>query len=94
MLSKILVIGGALSTGVISSLFRDREFITLLNTTLNAASWYLLIKAQRRLRNDIAPALENVEEQVTAVANQVSAPPHAIEGGRRAYDPPCESDDK
>lgn len=86
---KLAVIGSALSLGVVGSLLHDRDFITALNTALNAASWYLLIQAQRKLRNDVTPKLQHVEDAVTAVAEQVNTQtPHAVEGGRRKYDPP------
>lgn len=90
MVIKVAIL--AVFVGVVQIL-QSREAVTLINTFLNAASWYLLIKAQRKLRTDVTPKLAHVEEAVTAVAQQVSnAPPSAVEGGRRAYDPPHGSD--
>jgi hypothetical protein len=90
MLIKAVILG-AVGTGAIGSVLHDRDFITLVNTFLNAASWYLLIKARHKLRTEVSPALAHVEETVAAVAEQVSlsSAPSAVEGGRRTYDPPC-----
>lgn len=86
MLIKVVILAVVLGVG---NVLASREFITLVNTFLNAASWWLLISAQRKLRTEVTPKLDHVEETVTAVAQQVSsAPPSAVEGGRRAYDPP------
>lgn len=60
----------------------DRDLITAVNTALNLASWWLLIKAQSKLRHEVAPKLDHVEEVVTA-ALETREP-----GGRRQNDPP------
>jgi hypothetical protein len=84
----------AVATGFMNGIAQNREFLTLVNTFLNGASWWLLIKAQRKLRNDVTPKLTHVEEQVAAVAEQVSnnnTTPDSLPGGRRVYDPPTDN---
>lgn len=80
------------------SLTLNHDLVTAINTALNYASVYLLIKAQRRLRNEVTPKLAHVEETVTSVAEQVTqhnaSLPSTVSGGRRHYDPPTTNGDK
>lgn len=102
-MTAILVILGSVGVAVFGvnlvvsavAIGANHDLITAVNTLLNFASWYILIKAQHKLRTEATPKLEHIEETVTAVAEQVnSQTPSAIEGGRRHYDPPCNGEDK
>jgi hypothetical protein len=64
------------------SIALDRDTVTAINTLLNFASWYLLIMQQRKLRREVTPKLDHVENTIDRVLETRQ------EGGRRKHDPP------
>lgn len=81
MAAVVKVLALLLAATGINAILHDREFVTTLNTFLNLVSVAILVRAQRKIRKDIAPQVGRVEDAVSAVVN-------AQEGGRRDYDPP------
>lgn len=80
MVIKVLLVAsfsGSLTLAV------NRDLITAVNTALNFASWWLLIRAQRQLRSEITPKLDTLEEAATQVLDS------SMPGGKRHTDPPA-----
>ena len=84
VIGKVLI--AAVAAGTLNVAL-DRDTITAINTLLNFASWWLLIRQQRNLRNEVTPKLEHVEDTVTTVLET------RMPGGQRKHDPPTHPDE-
>ena len=85
MFAAVTAVIAATLTGAVSVVL-DRDLVTVLNTALNFASWWLLIRAQRNLRKEVTPKLEHIEEVATTALESRK------EGGRRRHDPSGEGE--
>lgn len=63
MALALFAIGG--SAFAAADLVVNRDLVTFVNTLLNLASVYILVKASREYRSTVAPKVNQVEELVT-----------------------------